>query len=107
MQTKSNEFLRRTITVRPKFVMILAISLTLIFGVSYSVQSARTRRLHVEKQEVQEAVRNANEYAQELERRLSFTATDEYVEQEARQRFGYMAEGEMRFVLDKSYYTNN
>ena len=39
---------------------------------------------------------------EELQERLAFTATDEYIEQEARSRFGYMKDGEIRFILEES-----
>lgn len=103
MQAKNEPFLRRTIAVRPKFIAFIALSLALVFGIAYSVQSARTRRLRAERSDVQVSVLDAYEYAQELEMRLAFTATDEYIEQEARERFGYMAENETRYILEPSY----
>jgi|GEM_PF-2505116 len=100
MLHKNRDPLRRMVTVRPRAFFFLALLLLMIFGIALSIQSAQVRRLSAEKEAVQREVLEAEELASELARKLAFTATDEYVEQEARRRFGYMQEGEIRFVVE-------
>ncbi len=86
--------------VRPKFIVFVLVILTLFFGAAFMMQNAQVRKLNAEIADIQDLVLEAYSEVEELERRLAFTATDEYVEQEARRRFGYLNEGEIRFVLE-------
>lgn len=100
MPARPTEPMRRMITVHPKFLIFVTLALALVFGVAFSIQTAQVRRMHQEVDGIRRQVADAKAAAEELERKLAFTATDEYVAQEARRRFGYMEEGEIRFVVD-------
>ncbi len=99
---KKDSVLNKMVYVRPRFVLIVLAALTIFFGVAYIVQSAQVRRLNKEAAEVQALVVAAQDKTKELERRLEFSNTDEYVEQEARRRFGYLGPGEIRFMFEET-----
>ncbi|MCL1963743.1 MAG: septum formation initiator family protein [Firmicutes bacterium] len=100
MPPRSKEPMRQIVTVQPKFLLFVALVLALIFGIAFSIASSQVRRMNEKAEAVQRQVVEAKAYVEELERRLAFAATDEYVAQEARRRFGYMEEGEIRFIVD-------
>lgn len=88
------------VKIEPKFIIILLVLLSLVFGIAFAVQSAQVRRLNAQADEIQLKVLEAYAKTEELERRLEFMSTDAYVEQEARRRFGYMESDEIRMVLE-------
>ncbi len=100
------EALRREVTIQVRFIAFLLIVVSIVCGIFAAVKSAQVRRLQAEAAEVQTLVLEAKAKSEELQRRLAFTETDEYIAQEARQRFGYMEEGEIRFVLEGSAAAN-
>ncbi|HIQ64036.1 MAG: septum formation initiator family protein [Christensenellales bacterium] len=97
----AKETLRRQVTVRPKFLLVVLLPLALIFLIAAVVQRGQISRLRTELEEVRVEVQDAYSQMEELERRLSFTETDEYIEQEARRRFGLINPGEVRFVIEE------
>lgn len=97
----AKETLRRQVTVRPKFLLVVLLPLALIFLIAAVVQRGQISHLRTELEEVRVEVQDAYSQMEELERRLSFTETDEYIEQEARRRFGLINPGEVRFVIEE------
>ena len=66
------------------------------------VNSARVTALKQELEVSRETLRQALTLVDEKTRQLQFTQTDEYIRQQARERFGYILPDETRFVRDPS-----
>lgn len=91
-------WLNKKLEIRPRFLLLLLIP-AVLFAVAMFRANARIEELNEQMERAQEQVLEAYEHTAELERRLAFMDTDEYIEQEARARYGLLGEGEIRFVL--------
>lgn len=78
--------------------VILIAAVLVVFGVITAVSGARLRSLQADLRDAREEVVMAYEEVNERERMLAFSATDAYIEQQARERFGYIRKDEYRFV---------
>ncbi len=91
--------LRKRVEIRPRF-LIIVLGLVLVCSlISVCVHSVQSKKLAAELSDVEEELSQAYIDNEILEGQLSFSDTDEFIEQEARRRFGYMKEGELRFIL--------
>lgn len=99
MSVTRKEPMRRLVSLSPRFIIFVLLLLTVVFGILMSIKSAQVKRLSAEAEAIQIKVLEAYALVEELERRLAFTDTDDFIRQEARSRFGYMEEGEIRFVV--------
>lgn len=87
--------------IRPRhFLAIFAVFF--VFVCAMMVNSARVRTLTNELEDKKAEVKAALVEVAERERLLSFSTTDEYIEQQARLRFGYINADEIRFMPDAS-----
>lgn len=84
--------------VKPRFYLILMTVLVLVFLGVYVSQSNFMAVREQQIAELQEQQRKAEQQNAELERRISFAKTDEYIERTAREKFGLVKPGEIRFV---------
>ncbi len=100
------EFMRREITLRIRLLVFMLIMLSVFFAILAAVRSSQVKRLKAESTQIHEQIKEAQAKAEELKNRLAFAETDDYIAQEARQRFGYMVDGEIRFVLEDSPAAN-
>ena len=91
--------LRKKVEVRPRFLLILLGTVLLFSLISVCVHTMRSKKLDAELHEAEGQLEQAYIDNEILEGQLSFSDTDEFIEQEARRRFGYMKEGELRFIL--------
>ncbi len=80
--------------------IMFALTVCAVFGVFLAVSAARVRALETGLMEAKDVVKIALEEVQARERQLQFTQTDEYVEREARKRYGFMKADELRFLPD-------
>lgn len=106
MTLAKTEFMRREITLRIRFLIFILLVLVIFFAVISAVRSSQLKRLKAESTQVHEDIKVAQAKIEEMQNRLAFTETDDYIAQEARQRFGYMEDGEIRFVLEDSAAAN-
>lgn len=94
----ADNWLNKKIQVRPRFLLLLAIpALLLVLAIFKAV--ARIDELQEQVDRAQEQVLAAYSETEELQRKLEFMDTDEYIEQEARKRYNLLGEREIRFVL--------
>ncbi|MDL2206096.1 septum formation initiator family protein [Eubacteriales bacterium OttesenSCG-928-N13] len=85
-------------TVKPRFwLMLMGILLVVFLGVYVSQTSYMNHQDDQIAQLQQQRDDAANENA-ELERKINFSKTDAYVERVAREEFGLIKPGEIRFV---------
>lgn len=93
-----DNWLNKKIQVRPRFLLLLAIPvLLLVFAICKA--NARIGELQTQVDRAQEQVLAAYSETEELQRKLEFMDTDEYIEQEARKRYNLLGDREIRFVL--------
>lgn len=96
----SNEFMRRDVTVKPRFVAYFMILLTITFLLSYAVHSARIRKLNAQLNTLETQVVAANKKTEDLKRALTYRASNDYIERVARGTYGYMKPGEIRYMME-------
>lgn len=93
-----DNWLNKKIQVRSRFLLLLAIPvLLLVFAICKA--NARIGELQTQVDRAQEQVLAAYSETEELQRKLEFMDTDEYIEQEARKRYNLLGDREIRFVL--------
>ena len=84
--------------MRPRFLLLLAIPVLLLV-LAICKANARIGELQTQVDRAQEQVLAAYSETEELQRKLEFMDTDEYIEQEARKRYNLLGDREIRFVL--------
>lgn len=93
-----DNWLNKKIQVRPRFLLLLAIPMLLLV-LAICKANARIGELQTQVDRAQEQVLAAYSETEELQRKLEFMDTDEYIEQEARKRYNLLGDREIRFVL--------
>ena len=93
-----DNWLNKKIQVRPRFLLLLAIPVLLLV-LAICKANARIGELQTQVDRAQEQVLAAYSETEELQRKLEFMDTDEYIEQEARKRYNLLGENEIRLVL--------
>ena len=93
-----DHWLNKKIQVRPRFLLLLAIPVLLLV-LAICKANARIGELQTQVDRAQEQVLAAYSETEELQRKLEFMDTDEYIEQEARKRYNLLGDREIRFVL--------
>ena len=86
-----DNWLNKKIQVRPRFLLLLVLAIC--------KANARIGELQTQVDRAQEQVLAAYSETEELQRKLEFMDTDEYIEQEARKRYNLLGDREIRFVL--------
>ena len=81
-----------------KFYVIGVMAVAIVLGIIFSVNDARVRTRRGELEAAQDAVASAYYEVSEKQRQLQFANTDEYIEREARERFGYIKPDEIRIM---------
>lgn len=94
----ADNWLNKKIQVRPRFLLLLAIPVLLLVLAIFKAD-ARIDELQEQVDRAQEQVLAAYSETEELQRKLEFMDTDEYIEQEARKRYNLLGDREIRFVL--------
>lgn len=80
--------------------VVLALAICCVFAVFLAVGNARVRALELELVASKDVVKGVLEEVEARERQLRFTQTEEYIEREARERYGFMKADELRFLPD-------
>lgn len=93
-----DNWLNKKIQVRSRFLLLLAIPVLLLV-LAICKANARIGELQTQVDRAQEQVLAAYSETEELQRKLEFMDTDEYIEQEARKRYNLLGDREIRFVL--------
>lgn len=93
-----DNWMNKKIQVRPRFLLLLAIPVLLLV-LAICKANARIGELQTQVDRAQEQVLAAYSETEELQRKLEFMDTDEYIEQEARKRYNLLGDREIRFVL--------
>lgn len=84
--------------IKPRFWLILMAVLVLVFASMYVSQNGYLAQQAEQIAQLQQQQDDATNENAELERKISFAKTDEYVERVARDELGLLKPGEVRFV---------
>ena len=95
-----NDFLERRIQIRPLWMLYSLILLLGVYFIAYSVHNNRIKRLDAAREAREVSMIEAKKQVELLQQKLAFHKSDEYVARVAREKFGYMMEGEIRFMFD-------
>lgn len=83
---------------RKRLITLISISFIIYFILIIFSQQPRIDSLMVEKQKIQEKIREEQVLHEQLQYYLSIIGTDEYVEMMARQRLGYVKPNDIVFI---------
>lgn len=83
--------------------VLLAVAVFGVFAVCMAWSNAGIRSLEADLMDAKEQVAATYSELAEKERQLDFSGTEEYIEREARERFGYIMPGEIRYMPDNLY----
>jgi len=72
------------------------------FLVTYVQQELRIREQHAKMEQLQQQIEQVEELNADLERQIEYTKSPEYVEKVARERFGWVKKGEIKFIEKKN-----
>ena len=95
-----NDFLLRRIRIKPSWALCALLALFIVYFISYSVHSNRIKSLNEEKRVYEFALAEAENQVEKLRRDFAFRGTDEYIARVAREQYGYLMEGETRYMFE-------
>ncbi|GIW13048.1 MAG: hypothetical protein KatS3mg062_0487 [Tepidiforma sp.] len=84
---------------RSRLIVIASLALGSYFIYTAALGLYRTQQLEASRAEAERELRALQDQAAYLEAVRAYVASDAYVEQEARRRYGYIREGEIPFVV--------
>ena len=88
---------RRRMTKR--FFIVTFCALVLYVGVTFFMQQQELNRLKAEQQELQQPTQDAAVEKDKLQHMLETAKTDAYIESVAREKLGWVKQGETRYVF--------
>lgn len=103
MPAPEEPWLKKTVRLRREHLFLI-VAVVCAFAVIMSVNYSRVKTLEADLSMARSAVTEANNELADLERQLQFASTEEYIDREARERFGYIKPGEVRFIMDDAAY---
>lgn len=98
-------WLLRAVPIK-KYYVVGILLMAGVFAILIAVNDAQVRNMRATLEATQKLVSAANYEVSDKERQLQFSTTEEYIEREARERFGYIKPGETRF-LPSDYIPDN
>ena len=93
-------FLERKIQIRPIYALYALLCLLFLYFTTCSVHNNRMANLVKEKDAREWVLAQTESQVEKLRRELSFRGTDEYVARVARETYGYLREGETRYMFE-------
>lgn len=91
-------FVGRKRIIKPRFWLIMMAALVLVFTCVYVSQGQFIARQALRIDDLQQEYAQKLGENQQLERKIAFSKTDEYVERVAHEELGLLKENEIRFV---------
>lgn len=89
---------RRRYVLKPRAKLMIAVLMIGYFIFTFVHQEIKMREQHVQMEHLRQKIQQVEEYNAELERQIEYTKSEEYVEKAARERFGWVKEGEIKFI---------
>ena len=82
----------------------LLVLMVAVFLLAWHLLGQHTRALRTEEEQLQVTLSQLQDEAGSLSAQLKVVGTESYVETQARQQYGFLKEGELRFTFDHPEY---
>ncbi|NLO81689.1 MAG: septum formation initiator family protein [Clostridiales bacterium] len=92
---------RRRYVVKTRVKFMIAMLVIGYFLVTYVQQELRIREQHAKMEHLKQQIEQVEELNAELERQIEYTKSEEYIEKVARECFGWVKKGEIKFIEKK------
>ncbi|NLX71191.1 MAG: septum formation initiator family protein [Clostridiales bacterium] len=93
---------RRRYVLKTRVKLMIVMLILGYFLVTYVQQELRIREQHAKMEQLQQQIEQVEELNADLERQIEYTKSPEYVEKVARERFGWVKKGEIKFIEKKN-----
>lgn len=94
--------MRKKYVLKPRVKIFLLFLIIGYFSVVFIKQEFKIREQYNEANALKQQIMEVREKNQELERLIQYTQSDEYIEKVARERLGWVKDGEIKFVEKKN-----
>jgi cell division protein FtsB len=88
--------------LKPRAKLIIALVVMGYFVVSIIQQELKIQNQYVEMDSLKQQIQEVEDLNMEMERQIEYTKSEEYVEKVARESFGWVKEGEIKFIEKKN-----
>ena len=88
----------RRFRIQPRFYLLLAAVLALVFGINCGLTALRIRKAETRIAALQQACAGQAEYLKELNEAIAYAQTDAFVEEIARRELNLLYPGEIRYI---------
>ncbi|MCM8901866.1 septum formation initiator family protein [Caldicoprobacter algeriensis] len=89
---------RRRYVLKPRAKLMIAVLVVGYFIFTFIQQELKIREQHAQMEHLRQQIQQVEEYNAELERQIEYTKSEEYIEKAARERFGWVKKGEIKFI---------
>jgi len=94
--------MKKKYVLKPRVKILLLFLIIGYFSVIFIKQEFKIREQYDEANALRQQIMEVREKNQELERLIQYTQSDEYIEKVARERLGWVKDGEIKFVEKKN-----
>lgn len=88
--------------LKPRVKIFIIFLVICYFSVAFVKQEVKMREQHEKADALRQQIADIQARNQELQRLIEYTKSDEYIEKVARERLGWVKEGEIKFVEKKN-----
>jgi len=89
---------RKRYALKPRVKLFLALLVMGYFIFTFIQQELKMQEQHARMEYLRQQIQQVEEYNAELERQIEYTKSEEYIEKAARERFGWVKKGEIKFI---------
>ena len=89
---------RRKYVLKPRAKLVIALVVVGYFIFTFIQQELKMQEQYAQIEALRQQIQQVEEYNAELERQIEYTKSEEYIEKAARERFGWVKKGEIKFI---------
>lgn len=89
---------RKRYVLKPRVKLFIALLVIGYFIFTFIQQELKIQEQYARMEALRQQIQQVEEYNAELERQIEYTKSDEYIEKAARERFGWVKKGEIKFI---------
>ncbi|MGI6188582.1 MAG: septum formation initiator family protein [Clostridiales bacterium] len=93
---------RRKYVLKTRVKFMIAMLVIGYFLLTYVQQELRIRDQYAKMEYLEQQIEQVEELNADLERQIEYTKSKEYIEKVARESFGWVKEGEIKFIEKKN-----
>jgi len=94
--------MKKKYVLKPRVKVFILFLIIGYFSVVFFKQELKIREQYDRADELRQQIAEVQEKNKELERLIQYTQSDEYIEKVARERLGWVKQGEIKFVEKKN-----